>query len=143
MTKAGKVIFKILAVILFIMGLLLLIVPLYPAAIGAMLFGVFAFIYSSKAPTKTREEVIRDIPKTKQQIAKERIAANRKEGIACCPKCGSTSLSANKKGYGIGKGVVSAAAFGAIGLAAGNINANKVKITCLNCGYQFKPGAKR
>lgn len=57
---------------------------------------------------------------------------------AHCPKCGSTSLSANKKGYGIGKGVVGAAVAGPIGLVAGNINAKKVWVTCLKCGYRWK-----
>lgn len=65
------------------------------------------------------------------------------DNVARCPKCGSTSLTANKKGYGIGKGVIGAAVLSnPIGLIAGNINSGKVKITCLNCGYQFKPGKK-
>ena len=80
---------------------------------------------------------------TQASIVKQRIAENRAAGIACCPKCGSTSLTANKKGYGIGKGVIGAAVLSnPIGLIAGNINSGKVKITCLNCGYQFKPGKK-
>lgn len=72
--------------------------------------------------------------------ARERIAENKANGIACCPKCGSTSLSANKKGFGIGKAVLGAALTGGIGLAAGNIGAKKVRITCLNCGHQFWAG---
>ena len=55
-----------------------------------------------------------------------------------CPRCGSTSLSGNKQGYGIGKGVVGAAVFGPLGLIAGNINSKKVVVTCLNCGHKFK-----
>lgn len=43
---------------------------------------------------------------------------------------------------GIGKGVVGAAMAGPIGLAAGNLGRQKVLVTCLNCGYQFKPGKK-
>ena len=53
-------------------------------------------------------------------------------------KCGSTSLSGNKKGYGIGKGVIGAAVFGPIGLIAGNIGSKKVIVTCMNCGYKYK-----
>lgn len=56
---------------------------------------------------------------------------------AKCPRCGSTSLSGNKKGFGIGKAVVGAALTGGIGLIAGNIGAKKVRITCLKCGKQF------
>jgi len=57
-----------------------------------------------------------------------------------CPKCGSTSISADKKGFGIGKAVVGAAVAGPIGLAAGGIGARKVRITCLNCGHQWIAG---
>lgn len=72
--------------------------------------------------------------------ARQRIADNRANAVACCPKCGSTSLSANTKGYGIGKGVIGLAAVGPLGLTAGNIGRHKVLVTCLNCGHRFKPG---
>ena len=62
------------------------------------------------------------------------------DNIAHCPKCGSTSLSTDKKGFGIGKAVVGAAVAGPIGLVAGNIGAKKVRVTCLNCGHQFWAG---
>lgn len=63
-------------------------------------------------------------------------------GQACCPRCGSTSLTTNQKGYGIGKGVVGAWLVGPIGLVAGNAGRHKITVTCLNCGYKFKPGQK-
>ena len=70
-----------------------------------------------------------------------------------CPKCGSTSVSSNKKGYGVVKGGLGAItamglapftggaslAVGAIGAGAGNIGRNKIICTCMNCGYKFKP----
>ena len=73
-----------------------------------------------------------------QRNVSRRIKENHANGVACCPKCGSTSLSANQKGFGIGKAVVGAAAFGAIGLAAGNIHKHKLRVTCLNCGHSWK-----
>ena len=73
---------------------------------------------------------------------KERIKQMDKDGIAYCPKCHSTSLSANKKGFGIGKAVIGAAFTGGIELVAGNIGAAKVKVTCLKCGHQFWAGKK-
>lgn len=74
---------------------------------------------------------------------RERIKENRKNAIACCPKCGSTSLSANKKGFGIGKAVVGASLlWNPIGLVAGNLGAKKVRVTCLNCGKQFWAGKR-
>lgn len=57
-----------------------------------------------------------------------------------CPKCSSTSLSANKKGFSGKKAVAGAVLTGGLGLLAGTIGSNKIKITCLNCGYQFAPG---
>ena len=79
----------------------------------------------------------------KKDKIRERIAAAEAAGEAYCPKCGSTSLTANKKGYGIGKGLIGAAVIAnPIGLVAGNIGRQKVLVTCLNCGYQFKPGKK-
>lgn len=57
-----------------------------------------------------------------------------------CPKCGSSQISANKKGFSAGKAVAGAIVAGGIGLAAGGIGSDKVIITCLKCGHQFKPG---
>src|SRR3954469_25188334 len=59
-----------------------------------------------------------------------------------CPKCKSTQLSANKKGFSCKKAVVGAALTGGIGLLAGTMGSNKIIITGLSCGNQFKPGAK-
>lgn len=75
---------------------------------------------------------------SKREIIAERKAKNKAEGTACCPKCGSTSLSANKKGFGIGKAVAGTFAVGPIGLVVGNIGAKKVWVTCLNCGHRWK-----
>lgn len=58
----------------------------------------------------------------------------------CCPKCGSTQISANKKGFGVGKAVVGAAVAGPIGLTVGNIGSNKVIVTCLKCGHRWQAG---
>jgi RNase P subunit RPR2 len=77
-----------------------------------------------------------------RQEQKNKIRQMDNEGIVYCPKCYSTSLSADKKGFGIGKAVVGAAVAGPIGLIAGNINAKKVRVTCLKCGHQFWPSKK-
>lgn len=59
-----------------------------------------------------------------------------------CPRCRSTQISANKKGFSGGKAVAGAVLAGPLGIAAGTLGSNKVKITCLNCGHQFNPGDK-
>ena len=73
-----------------------------------------------------------------QAQAQSRIEKNKAEAVACCPRCGSTSLSANNQGFGVGKAVVGASLFGALGLTAGNIHAKRVWVTCLNCGHRWK-----
>lgn len=62
----------------------------------------------------------------------------RSYNAASCPICGSTAIVANKKGYGIGKGLVGVVAVGPLGLLAGGIGANKLIVTCLNCGHRFE-----
>lgn len=57
-----------------------------------------------------------------------------------CPKCGSTQISADKKGYSVGKAVVGKALVGNVGLAAGAHGSDKVIVTCLKCGHQWKAG---
>lgn len=57
-----------------------------------------------------------------------------------CPYCGSSQLTANKKGFGAGKAVAGAVLTGGVGLLAGFIGSGNVKITCLKCGCQWKPG---
>lgn len=49
-----------------------------------------------------------------------------------CPFCGSSQLTANKKGFGAGKAVAGAVLAGGIGLLAGFIGSGNVKITCIN-----------
>lgn len=64
--------------------------------------------------------------------------------VVRCPKCGSSQLSANKKGFSLGKAVAGGALLVPIaGVATGMIGKNKIIITCLNCGKQFKPGNGR
>ncbi|MDB2091380.1 hypothetical protein [Clostridium paraputrificum] len=61
----------------------------------------------------------------------------------CCPKCGSTQLTANKKGFSLGKALVGGIALVPIaGVATGMLGKNKIIITCLSCGKQFKPGKR-
>lgn len=78
-------------------------------------------------------------PKEKPLTKHQRIKQNKKNGVACCPKCGSTSLSSNKQGFGIGKAVIGAGLVSnPIGLVAGNIHSKKIHVTCLNCGHKWK-----
>ena len=81
---------------------------------------------------------------------KAHIAEMDRDGVVYCPKCKGTNLSANKKGFGIGKAVVGGVigiaaplgALGLLGLTAGNMGAKKIRITCLKCGHEFWAGGK-
>lgn len=88
-----------------------------------------------KAKEESERQQIQAFEKKKSD--KERLEQLKRERVAYCPKCYSTSLSAHKKGFGIGKAVIGAAIAGPIGLIGGNINAKKVRVTCLKCGHQF------
>ena len=57
-----------------------------------------------------------------------------------CPKCQSTQITADKKGFSGKKAVAGAVLTGGIGLLAGTIGSNKMKLTCLKCGHTFSPG---
>ena len=79
----------------------------------------------------------------KQIQRKARIATLEQEGVVYCPKCLSTSISGNKKGFGIGKAIIgSAIATNPLGLVAGNLGAKKVRCTCMKCGYSWMAGKK-
>jgi predicted RNA-binding Zn-ribbon protein involved in translation (DUF1610 family) len=57
-----------------------------------------------------------------------------------CPKCGSTQITSNKQGFSGKKAVAGAILTGGVGLLAGTLGSNKVKITCLSCGHTWAPG---
>lgn len=84
------------------------------------------------------------------QAEQLRIQQEQFNSMLRCPKCGSTSISGNKKGYGVVKGglgaVVGTAILPgvgtAIGAGLGNKGSKKVICTCMNCGYRFKAGKK-
>ncbi len=77
-----------------------------------------------------------------KDMKKQQIRENQANGIVCCPKCGSTSVTAQKKGFSFVKGAIGATVGLDVGLIAGGAGANKVILTCMNCGHQWKPGKK-
>lgn len=65
-----------------------------------------------------------------------------KSGQVYCPKCLSTSISANQKGFGFVRGAIGASIGLDVGLIAGSIGSKKVICTCLKCGHQWAAGKK-
>lgn len=69
----------------------------------------------------------------------EKSAKKESETEVSCPKCSSTQLTANQKGFGFGKAVVGSLVSLPVGLLAGGIGKNKIIITCLKCGHSWTP----
>lgn len=76
----------------------------------------------------------------KEQQEENKVNKLKQDKIPFCPKCHSTSLTAQRKGFGLLKGAIGVATLGGYGITAAGIGKNKIILTCLNCGYQFKPG---
>lgn len=93
--------------------------------------------------TKPKEKPKSEYQKMMDAYTNAKINSSiRKEedNIVKCPKCRSTSITANKKGFSLAKGAVGVVAIGALGAVAAGHGKNKVIVTCLNCGHQWKPG---
>jgi len=56
-----------------------------------------------------------------------------------CPVCNSNQITANSKGFGVGKAAAGGLLLGPVGLLGGFVGSGKVKITCMKCGYTWKP----
>jgi len=130
--------YKKLKTILWLMEIAVISLTLIFLSVGKIVMAIgFGIVAVSIIPST----IIKVGQEMKRTDVVNRIARAEAQGLAYCPKCGSTSLSANQKGFGVGKAVVGAKLTGSpLGLAAGNIGRGRVKITCLNCGHKFYPG---
>ncbi len=86
--------------------------------------------YERLAEIRQQEEAGISDPIINEQVIEEPVS---------CPVCHSTQITANKKGYSLGRGVAGGVLLGPAGLLGGLIGSNKVVITCLKCGHQWKP----
>lgn len=95
---------------------------------------------------KAKEKPKSEYQQMMEAYTKAKIEASLRKAddnkIVRCPKCGSTSITANKKGLSLAKGAAGVFVAGAIGVVAAGHGKNKVIITCLNCGHQWKAGKK-
>lgn len=81
-------------------------------------------------------------PGKKKDDRKAKIAELEKAGEVYCPKCLSTKITAQKKGFGFIRGALGASVGIDVGMIAGGIGSNKILCTCMKCGYQWKPGKR-
>ena len=80
--------------------------------------------------------VVADLP----EIFSWPVQPSAQEAAVRCPKCGSTQVSANKRGMDAGDACCGALALGPLGLLCGMKGSNIVVVTCLKCGNQWKVG---
>ena len=95
---------------------------------------------------RKRKEFERIMASNPQVSIKPKVVEKKaNDSTVCCPKCGSSQLTANKKGFSLGKAVVGGVLTltPIVGVGTGLIGKNKIIITCLSCGKQFKPGNSR
>jgi DNA-directed RNA polymerase subunit RPC12/RpoP len=59
-----------------------------------------------------------------------------------CPKCGSSQIHAHKRGFKTGRAAAGFLITGWLDVTAiaGAAGMNKIRLTCLKCGNEFKPG---
>lgn len=75
-------------------------------------------------------------PKVKTWKSQQEITRRRHKALHC-PNCGGTELIPVKKGFSVGKAVVGGLLVGPLGLVAGAIGSNKIKLVCLSCRHTF------
>lgn len=59
----------------------------------------------------------------KKRLREQKLEANK----VSCPKCGCTQISANRRGWKI---------------TTGFLGSSKIINTCMNCGYEWRPGKR-
>ncbi len=103
--------------------------------------------YSKKISSGNKKEIKshgkiqeQSIMKLEEQVQAKTNNVERSDDVLHCFKCGSSQLTANKKGFGLGKAAVGGLLTGGVGLLGGFIGSRKVQITCLQCGYSWTAG---
>lgn len=106
----------------------------------------------SNIPQPSREQLfmeamrkLKDTDPVKYEIAmekyKQKMTAEQKDKeMLHCPKCNSTQLSANKKGFSLGGAALGGILLGDLGLLGGFVGSDKVEITCMKCGHKWFAG---
>lgn len=88
---------------------------------------------------KEQKKKAEEYNKKWDQQAKEAEAKKAAQPIKC-PKCGSTQIHADKRGFSVGRAAVGTIATLGVGVVAGAIGKDKIIINCLNCGHKWQAG---
>jgi len=73
----------------------------------------------------------------KQQV-ESRVENAKAQGLACCPKCGYTSITFVNKRLSIGRALIGNAIAGGKGAVLGGLSSKAGNNKCLNCGFSWK-----
>ena len=77
-----------------------------------------------------------------QEELQQRIQQMDRDGTVYCPKCYSTNITAQKRGFKFGRALVGGVLTLGVGVMAGAVGKNKIEVTCLNCGHTWKAGKR-
>ena len=84
-----------------------------------------------------------DDSETFESYRKQVLNLEPEEQEVTCPKCKSTQITAQTKGYGWGKGAIGGLLAGPLGLFTGGVGSKKILVTCLNCGHAWNAGCHK
>ena len=97
------------------------------AALLLVVGSLLVWFLISKAQQATESEWDKNnrmrIEAERKAIENKRIEL-KKQGIPCCPKCGSTCITAGTRGYSA---------------VTGFVGSNKTVNRCANCGHSWEP----
>jgi hypothetical protein len=122
-----------------VLGLIWLIAGIYSDSlffvVGGVLTVLVAFVVLMIGLSSGRYTVPESTPATNSVIG-----GSDSSSQVRCARCGSSQITAQKRGFRVGRAIGAGIATGAIGgLVAGVAGKNKVVITCLKCGHEWRP----
>lgn len=73
-----------------------------------------------------------------QKKAEEKLNEQLANRVIHCPKCFSTYLRTDNKGFSFGKAIVGSIVLGPLGILAGGLGMKNARVVCNKCGHKFK-----
>jgi len=92
---------------------------------------------SAETITSPSSPVFQTPPAPSEARSKPAIPA---DDVVRCPKCGSSSVTAFKKGFSGGKSCLGYLLLGPLGFLCGTCGGNKIFSVCMKCGHKWRIG---
>lgn len=140
-----------LAIIVVLVGIvvgLYGLLTIFDGGFGFLVLGLILFIVGIMMGPSSQSESQKDFKTLRYElygIGKPSPKGSQSQGMAenqvTCPKCGSSQITAQKRGFKVGRAVATGLGVGVAGaLLAGAAGKDKIIITCLQCGHEWRPG---